>query len=446
MKKICVALGVLFMAIASASADDNELVKTASSISTKSSGEISTDSIYWKYPGSVGLNVNQAYFNDYCMEGAGASVSAEAFLNLNANYKKNRVKWDNSFAAKYGMIYSSEFQGETIRKNMDEFGLYSKFGYKMSKYWYASALAGLESQFAQSYKYELFDIFTSEIYLKDREKIGDIKQEQGYYDAYYDELFEPKDKYESKKDTISAFFAPGSMKVSLGFDYVPNKKISFFISPLTARFTFCRLNELAANYGMDKISEAEIDSVGDHIFIKKEAQYKKSRSELGAYAILRSDFDITKNLHFFSSLEGFYAYNKAISVYTDGYTEWYGNSHEVKVWKRDIDKEIEEEREENLNHDYHVSLPYDITQEPFYMKEYEADHPGEDVKKFIHGWSFKWKLELMAKLTKYINVSLRTQLKYDNAEMKTFKDTNFGIPCADIQFWESISLGIAYQF
>ena len=214
MKKICVALGVLFMAIASALADDNELVKTASSISTKSSGEISTDSIYWKYPGSVGLNVNQAYFNDYCMEGAGASVSADAFLNLNANYKKNRVKWDNSFAAKYGMIYSSEFQGETIRKNMDEFGLYSKFGYKMAKYWYSSALASLESQFTPGYTYELFDTYSK------------------YPNPDNWPFVEDDERYESTKDTISAFFAPAAIKVSLGFDYVPNKYISFFMSSL----------------------------------------------------------------------------------------------------------------------------------------------------------------------------------------------------------------------
>ena len=88
------------------------------------------------------------------MEGAGSSVSMDAFLNLNANYKKNRVKWDNSFAAKYGLIYSNEFEGDEIRKNIDEFGLYSKFGYKMAQYWYASALASLESQFTSSYSYE----------------------------------------------------------------------------------------------------------------------------------------------------------------------------------------------------------------------------------------------------------------------------------------------------
>ena len=378
MKKICVALGVLFMAIASAFADDNELVKTATSISTKSSGEISTDSIYWTFPGSAGLNINQAYFSPYCMEGAGSSVSMDAFLNLNANYKKNRVKWDNSFAAKYGLIYSNEFEGDEIRKNIDEFGLYSKFGYKMAQYWYASALASLESQFTSSYSYE-------------------------------------KEPYKNSDSTrISSFFAPGYAKISLGFDYVPNKYISLFVSPLTTRFTFCRLNELASNYGMDTISGDKYREINGKKELVQPAEYKKVRSELGAYGILRSDFDITQNIHFFSSLEAFYAYNKAISKYTHEYTKWHGQQ--------------------------------DYKDKDFNPETYHDSHPGQDIKKFVHGWYYKWKLELLMKLTKHINVSFKTQLKYDNAEMKTIEGENCGLPFADVQFWESTSLGIAYQF
>ena len=426
MKKICVALGVLFMAIASALADDNELVKTASSISTKSSGEISTDSIYWKYPGSVGLNVNQAYFNDYCMEGSGASVSADAFLNLNANYKKNRVKWDNCFAAKYGLIYSNEFEGDEIRKNIDEFGLYSKLGYKMAKYWYASALASLESQFTNSYKYELYDTYSK------------------YPNPDNWPYVESDKRYESEKDTISAFFAPAAIKVSLGFDYVPNKYINFFISPLTARFTFCRLNELAPNNGMEMISEAVTEIDGGETKIIKEAEYKKSRSELGAYAILRSDFDITKNLHFLSSLEGFYAYNKAISVYTDDYTTWFDKHPELT--------EINALDGDNINEKtlmpekVKMREPYDEKEESTYKGLYQKDNPGKELRELIHGWSFKWKLELMAKVTKYINVSARTQFKYDNSEMKTLRNRKNGMPSTDWQIWEAISLGIIYQF
>lgn len=401
MKKICVALGVLFMAIASAFADDNELVKTATSISTKSSGEISTDSIYWTFPGSAGLNINQAYFSPYCMEGAGSSVSMDAFLNLNANYKKNRVKWDNNLAAKYGFIYSNQFTTDSLRKNMDELGLYSKFGYKMAQYWYASALASLETQFTKGYKYE---------------------------------------PLESGKDTAklnSDFFAPGYVKVSLGFDYVPNKYISLFMSPLTARFTVCRDAELAPYYGME---------------LKPDNSYKKSRNELGAYAILRSDFDISQNIHFFSTLEAFYAYNKAVSTYTHGFTRYYGriyNELNPLYEDKDYASIANNLGKENLDIEK-LKIDIEDMEAVLNSKNYEdiypTSHHNEDVYKFIHGWYFKWKLELMVKLTKYINLSVRTQLKYDNAEMKTLQDEHFGLPHAGIQFWESTSLGIAYKF
>jgi hypothetical protein len=400
MKKICVALGVLFMAIASAFADDNELVKTATSISTKSSGEISTDSIYWTFPGSVGLNINQAFFTPYCMEGEGSSISTDAFLNLNANYKKNRVKWDNSLAAKYGFIYSSQFTTDSLRKNMDELGLYSKFGYKMAQYWYASALASLETQFTKGYKYE---------------------------------------PLASGKDTAklnSDFFAPGYIKVSLGFDYVPNKYISLFMSPLTARFTICRDTELAPYYGME---------------LKPDNNYKKSRNELGAYAILRSDFDISQNIHFFSTLEAFYAYNKAVSTHTHGFADDYYGPLYNKITKFYTNKEYENiayvlEKEHLDIEDLDIEDMEAVLNSKNFEDVYKNNNNNEDVYKFIHGWYFKWKLELMVKLTKYINLSVRTQLKYDNAEMKTLKDEHYGLPHAGMQFWESTSLGIAYQF
>lgn len=209
MKKKFLALGALSMLFVSAYADEKDLVETASSISTKSSGEISKDSVYWKFPGAVGLNANQAYFNDYCTDGSGASVSLDAFVNLNANYQKKRVKWENAFAAKYGFIYSTEFSGDDlIRKNVDEFNLGSKFGYKLGKYWYGTAMANVESQFTKGYSY-----------------VENV----------------------SKQDSavmISDFFAPGSLKLSLGADYVPNKYFNMFLSPLTARFSFCRVDAL----------------------------------------------------------------------------------------------------------------------------------------------------------------------------------------------------------
>ncbi len=376
MKKKFLALGVLSMLFVSAYADEKDLVATASSISTKSSGEISKDSIYWKFPGQIGLNVNQAFFSDYCTDGTGASVSMDAFADVNANYQKKRVKWENNLNAKYGFIYSNQFVGDDlIRKNVDEFHLGSKFGYKLGKYWYGSAMAILESQFSKSYSY-----------------------------AFNEET--AKDE----PTLVSDFFAPGNMKLSLGADFVPNKYFNMFLSPLTARFSFCRLDELGANYGMELLEAAKYDANGGLI---ADAVYDHSRAELGAYAVLRSDFDITKNFHFFSSVEGFYAYRKHIFCYTDEYLSWYGKNYE----KESFDTEV-----------------------------FSQNHPEVKTMRTIHGWYVKCKLELLLKVSKYVNVSFKTQYKFDNAEQKVVEGENYGLPKAGHQYWETTSLGVTYKF
>ena len=357
-----------------------DLVETATSLEIGKAVEESKDSIFWKFPGSFGINANQAYFNDYSTEGSGASVSLDAFLNLNANYKKKRVMWENGLAAKYGRLYSTEFTGEDkVRKNLDEFSLNTKYGYKLSKAWYASAFANLETQFAKGYEY-----------------VEDVNKQDS-------------------ASLISNFFAPGYVKLSLGLECIPNKYVSLFVSPITARFTFCRLDELGDKYGMKLITPAEeavYNEIGDLVKEAVDAEYEHNRRELGAYAKVKSDFDISKQLHFFSTLEGFFAYNKAVENFADAYVDWYGVNFE---------------------------------NEEFSEADFEAAGLGDKFED-VNGWYIKWKLELLLKVSKYVNVSLKTQLKYDNAEKKAIEDRNFGLPEAKLQFWETVSLGFSYAF
>ena len=109
-KKIFTA--ILALVSANVFADPSAIVSDATTLEKGEIAELAKDSAVWKFPGSFGINANQAYFNDYCTDGTGASVSLDAFLNLNANYVRNKVLWENSLSAKYGFIYSSEFTGE----------------------------------------------------------------------------------------------------------------------------------------------------------------------------------------------------------------------------------------------------------------------------------------------------------------------------------------------
>lgn len=422
MKKFYI---LCLMAMASSLAMANELVATATKLEKNKVVEEASDTAKWTFPGSVGLNLNQMAFGKYSTEGEGASVALDAFLNLNAIYTKNKVLWENSLSAKYGMIYSNQYLDPYFRKNLDELILNSKYGYKVSKAWYVSTFANLETQFARGYEYE------------------------------------PKDLVSDSKTLVSHYFAPAFIKISLGMEYIPNKYFSAFVSPVTARLTVCRIDTLGGRYGMEFLNE-KIETLenGEQAITK---YYDKFRAEVGAYFKLKSDFDITKSLHLFSTLEGFYSYNKAVQTFQQSYIKLMESKQDSALKAYAHDCWIQADK----NEPYADYVPFD----PETVSGYAVDDRYKDV----HGWYLKWKLELLMKVSKYVNISFKTQLKYDNAESKRVerdwvinstrtrvnengetvqetKDFNAvkcdhgGLQMPGLQFWESTSIGVAYTF
>ena len=93
-----------------------------------------------------------------------------------------------------------------------------------------------------------------------------------------------------------------------------------------------------------------------------------------------------------------------------------------------------------------------------------------DIYDKTNGWALKFNLDLLFKLTKHIDLSIKTQLKYDKAEINYHKDIqkvdedvldkkvdrrdakyfdsdyNYGYRKAYLQFWESTTLGLSYTW
>ena len=104
----------------------------------------------WRKSFKAGLNINQAAFSGNWKGGGVNSFGFNTLLNYKANYKKDKISWDNEIDLLYGMINN---EGQGVRKTMDRIYLDTKYGRSFSEHWDAFIAANALSQFAKGYKY-----------------------------------------------------------------------------------------------------------------------------------------------------------------------------------------------------------------------------------------------------------------------------------------------------
>ena len=108
------------------------------------------DSTNWKISRQASINFSQLSFSNW-IAGGKNSVSGVGLLDLNANYKKDKIHWDNSLKAGYGLM--KEGDNELI-KNEDKLDLNTKLGVEMkNEHLLFSTFMNFLTQFADGYKY-----------------------------------------------------------------------------------------------------------------------------------------------------------------------------------------------------------------------------------------------------------------------------------------------------
>ncbi len=200
----------------------------------------------WKKGGLASLTFSQTSLSNWSAGGDDA-ISANALLNLFANYKKDKISWENTFNMEYGLMKQND---QSLRKSIDKLEFSSKYGYQASSKWYYSALFDFKSQLATGYKYA-------------------------------------KDDTKAK---VSNFLAPAYISLALGMDYKPNDNFSAYLSPLTGKLTVVADDDLsdAGAFGVDP---------GD-----------KTRFEFGASAKFTYKRELMKNVSLQTVLALFSAY------------------------------------------------------------------------------------------------------------------------------------------
>ena len=215
---------------------------------------------YWKITGFNSVNLNQVALSNWQAGGA-SSLSGNIVLKWYANYKKDKVSWDNNVNLMYGLYKE---KNKAVEKNEDLIDLNSIFGYQATKKWQYALLFNFKSQFAPG------------------------------YDEDYDSV------------KISNFMAPGYLTLSAGMRYQPVDWFYIFLSPITIKSTFVVDQELA-DIGAFGVDPAVYDSIsGEWV---KTQDGSNSIFRYGAFGEVYLGKEIAKGLALESKFNAFYSYN-----------------------------------------------------------------------------------------------------------------------------------------
>jgi hypothetical protein len=243
-------LFILILSYSFTSTAQDETVKKLRSETDRNVSKDPNDTIpkAWKAGGLYSLNIAQGSLSNWAAGGEDFSLAVSSLFNVYAFYKKGKNSWDNTFDFNLGYVKTTSLGS---RKNDDRFDLLSKYGYAIGPKVNVAGLFNIRSQLFKGYTYS-----------------------------------------NNVKTFSSAFMAPGYLLLSAGLDYKPNKDLSIFFSPATARWVIVRDTALA-NKGLYGVTPG-----------------KKSNFEFGAFASINYMKEFNKVLTYKARLDLFSNYRR----------------------------------------------------------------------------------------------------------------------------------------
>ncbi len=205
MKKFMMMVCMLAATAMYAQDVDKAKVQSQANAAKSAQGElkkVDTGEKLWKFSGVTGLNAAATGLVNWAA-GGNNNVNGVVFGRMRLLYHKGKLAWDSNADMEYGLSYIDQPKDKT-QKSSDKLNLSSKLGYEFSKGWYATALAGISTQFALGRSYNGLD---------------------------------------DKNPVISKFMAPAYTDLSVGIDWKPNDIFSVYMSPIAGRFTTVLVSE-----------------------------------------------------------------------------------------------------------------------------------------------------------------------------------------------------------
>jgi hypothetical protein len=221
---------------------------------------------HWKEINRASLDISEVAFVNW-NSGGSNSISGLLGLEVQRNYKKDHLLWENRSVMRYGV---NKQQNQSLRKTDDIFELKSRFGFRKDKKsnWYYSANFSFATQFTNGYNYS-----------------------------------------NSDKKPISQFMAPAYMFLGVGTVYGEHiEEFSAYMSPLTLKSTFV-LDQDLADAGSFGVTPATYDFLGNKL-----TDGKNARQEVGILLTSAYENVLMENI----------SVRTLVSLYTD-YLNDFGN-------------------------------------------------------------------------------------------------------------------------
>ena len=174
---------------------------------------------HWKHINRASFDISEVAFVNWNSGGAN-SISGLLGIEVQRNYKKGHIVWENRAHARFGM---NKQQEQSVRKTDDLLELNSSFGYRSDTLsnWYYSANFNFKTQFAKGFNYS-----------------------------------------NSDNKAISKFMAPAYMFLGAGTAFGEHiETFSLYLSPLTLKSTFV-LDQNLADAGSFGVRPAVYDAFG----------------------------------------------------------------------------------------------------------------------------------------------------------------------------------------
>ena len=252
---------------------------------------------YWTNSLKTNVNLGQTGLTNWAA-GGDNTVSLAAFIDANANWKKNEMFWNNRLQLDYGFLYASS--KPILQKSTDRIYLESKWGYKTEKMQnvYFSANYDFKSQFSTGYDYK---------------SPGSTKNEAGE-DLIGRDL---RQVWKDARVLKSGFLAPAYTNLALGIDWKPTKWLSINLAPLTGGFVIVKDEVLRKSYSMkvkptvsdemlaqanDAVSAATTKAEKDAANTALGNLYRSAKFEFGAQFKADAKFNVNDNFSYSTQL------------------------------------------------------------------------------------------------------------------------------------------------